>query len=107
MASLKTLVAKLAKTTDDDARAVVLENIAKLGEEATPAAAVVIPMLTHRFRPREAACKALEAMIPEIVAREFVDALRDPRQREATAEALLELVEECEGAIFEQPRIPP
>lgn len=80
----------------------ILQQLAKLGEAATPAAAAVIPLAAVFDQDRDA-IDALAAMIPEIVARDFVEALRDPARVEITAAALAAIVTETEGAVFEDP----
>jgi hypothetical protein len=84
----------------------ILEQLARLGEAATPAAPAVIP-LAAVFGHERGAIDALTAMIPEIVARDFVEALRDPTRSGITAAALAAIASNAEGAVFEDPTLFP
>lgn len=81
----------------------VLAKLEKIGEAATPAAPAVIPLLGVLFHD-EGGLRALRAMIPEIVARDFVAALESPTP--ATLAALAKVTTIAEGAVFEDPALP-
>jgi hypothetical protein len=82
----------------------VHSQLEKLGYPATPAAPAVIPLLGVLGHAR-GALDALRAMIPEIVARDFVAALESPTP--ATLAALEKVALLAAGPVFEDPDLPP